>query len=337
MYSLKSLLYSALILQSNVLAGVLPRTQRIQDLWQFSNETWVENIAVRANGQIIATTLPAAEIWQVNPFKSEAPILITQLPYLVGAFGIAETAHDVFVVTAGNFTRTGNVPYSYSVWEIDLRGRSGANAANAPTRKIVDIPEAPLLNGVTHIVPGSRTVLIADSINGQVWKLDTTTDKYGVVLSDPLMKPQAPSPLGINGIHTHGDTAYFTSSGQNILASVRINLKTGKAVGSYQTVAHPIGLAPDDFTLDAAGNAYIATNFGETVVRVQTSGRNKGTTSTYAGNANSTVLAGNTACVFGRTRSDSGVLYVSTAGGSAAPVSVDGSALGGGKVIAVYP
>jgi hypothetical protein len=42
----------------------------VATLWTFSNETWIENLAVRANGNVLCTSLNRAAIYQVDPFKS---------------------------------------------------------------------------------------------------------------------------------------------------------------------------------------------------------------------------------------------------------------------------
>jgi hypothetical protein len=59
----------------------------------------------------------------------------------------------------------------------------------------------------------------------------------------------------------------------------------------------------------------------------------KGVVTVLAGNVNSTILEGDTAASFGRTKWDENVLYVVTNGGIAG--AVQGTQITGGKVLAV--
>lgn len=74
---------------------------------QFPNETWIENLAVRQNGQILVTLIapPAPQLYQVDPFQTSAPaVLIDTVPGVTGLLGIAEIEQDVWYFLAGNFS-----------------------------------------------------------------------------------------------------------------------------------------------------------------------------------------------------------------------------------------
>jgi hypothetical protein len=47
----------------------------VATLWTFPNETWIENLAVRSNGNVLCTSLNRAAIYQVDPFKHVAETL----------------------------------------------------------------------------------------------------------------------------------------------------------------------------------------------------------------------------------------------------------------------
>jgi hypothetical protein len=143
-------------------------------LYQFStNGTWVENIAVRSNGNLLVTLLsPTPELWQIPVATPEDASLVYTFPDMAGLVGIAETAPDTFSVAGGNYT----VPVtntSSAVWEV----RFGDNDA-VTARKMADIPEASVLNGVAA-VPGcastSTAVIVADTILGLAWHVDTAS------------------------------------------------------------------------------------------------------------------------------------------------------------------
>ena len=90
-----------------------------QTIYQFPNQTWLENIAIRRTGQILVTVLSAPELWQVtldpknsqhalnvNSSKSLASAtLVHRIPDVTGLLGIVEMQQsDVFYAVAGNFS-----------------------------------------------------------------------------------------------------------------------------------------------------------------------------------------------------------------------------------------
>jgi streptogramin lyase len=100
------------------LAGSNP----IATLWTFPNETWIENLAVRANGDVLCTSLNRAAIYQVDPFNHVAET-VHQFASTDGCLGITETASDVFVVVTANVSLKTNTawPGSAKIWRVDVR------------------------------------------------------------------------------------------------------------------------------------------------------------------------------------------------------------------------
>src|SRR2546429_191408 len=74
----------------------------VREVWQFPNSTWIENLAVRPNGNLLVTILNTPELYQVDPLDPREPALIHKFPRALGLLGIAEVDHDVFAVIAGN-------------------------------------------------------------------------------------------------------------------------------------------------------------------------------------------------------------------------------------------
>lgn len=136
--------------------------------------------------------------------------------------------------------------------------------------------------------------------------------------------------LGINGIRLFSNhTLYFANSAQGILATIPINLD-GTAAGPARKIASAAkGTVYDDFALNRYGDAFVATESGDSVVEV----RRDGSMRTIAGAVNTTEIAEPTSAQFGRTVVDRDVLYVTTAGGLAFPI--DGHLVVGGQVVAV--
>ena len=306
----------------------------IRNVWEFPNETWVENIAARLNGQLLVTFISSPVVYQVDPFGAKTPALVHEFPESLAALGIAEIQHDIFAVISGNWsdkTFSGTTG-SFSVWKVDVRsfesGVDGRIISPATVTKISDFPEGVFLNGLTLLDKNMGTILIADSGAGVVLKVNTNSGEHEVIIDDPLMKPKPGvfPVLGVNGIHIHDGFLYFTNTFENTFNKVPIH-PDGAAIGPAMTVSHD---GPgDDFAIDAAGNAYVTQGAENTVVEITAEGGGF----TIVGNLNSTVIAGSTAAQFGRTLLDRNVLYVTTNGGIAGPV--DGYIIDGGKVVAI--
>ena len=306
----------------------------IQTIYEFPNETWVENIAVRSSGKLLVTIINSPTLYQIDPFLPGPASLIHSFPHAAGTLGIAEIQPDIFAVITGNWSTTtfSTTNGSYSLWKVDLTGVEcddfGREILKPGVTKIADIPEASFLNGLTLVAQSSPYLLAADSGLGVVWSINHYTGEYRVVLDNELLKP-APGQiavLGINGLHTRDGYLYFTNSFQYVFARVQISHQ-GTATGPYEVVAD-IGLG-DDFAFDTDGNAYIAQDPGGALEQVTPAGK----VTVLAGNTNSTILEGDTAAAFGRTKQDSNTLYVVTNGGIAGHPT--GSSIVGGKVLTV--
>jgi streptogramin lyase len=98
------------------------KSNPVATLWTFPNETWIENLAVRANGNILCTSLNRAAIYQVDPFKHVAETL-HQFASTDGCLRIAETSSNVFVVVTANVSLETNTawPGSAKIWRVDAR------------------------------------------------------------------------------------------------------------------------------------------------------------------------------------------------------------------------
>jgi hypothetical protein len=137
----------------------------IHTIYEFSNETWVENTAVRSNSNLLLNILSTPSFYELNPFDSTpgSARLLHTFSFATGLGGIAEIQPDGFAVVAGNWSITtfDTTPSSCSVWKADF---------NYPDRKdlpfvskIADLPKASFLNGMTLLAPRSPYLLVADS------------------------------------------------------------------------------------------------------------------------------------------------------------------------------
>lgn len=278
----------------------------IREVASFDTGAWIENIAVRSNGQLLVTRIDVPEVWAIDPlggYKNR----VAHFPGYASALGISELTHDVFAVIAGNFSyATGTTPGSYAIWTLDFR-----RTPRVAARKAADVPAAEMLNGLTTL--DVRTVLAADPPAGAVRRVDlvsgtSTVALSGVEFSSP---PDSPSPpafrFGVNGVLVHGRALYFTNTGTSQLARVPIDA-SGAATGSVEALAGVV--APDDLTITHNGTVLVISSLGSTLDAVA----RDGTITHVVGTANSTLFILPTAVKLGRGLRDRQTAYVTNVG-----------------------
>lgn len=303
----------------------------IRTVYQFPNETWIENIAVRANGNLLVTLIFKPELWEINP-QSGTGALVQQFNDVSSVFGIAETEPDIFAVAVGNWSYTKQVqPGTWSIWTLDFTSEP------AEANKVTNLPDAHYLEGMTACITEPGTILSADSTLGLIYRVDTSTGEYSTVISNPYLKPNKTAivALGVNGIHTYVDASsqlwlYFSNTfAQPFLGRIPLTSSCDPA-GPVQEIVNyaPGDVEADDFALDADGNAYVTTNSANSIFEVTTSGMVR----KYAGGENTSVIAGADSAAFGRTPYDSNILYVTTTGGI---VVAPPDGIVGGKIVAL--
>ena len=243
----------------------------------------LENIAVRPNGEILATNMNSANLYAVDPATgtSTTAVVVTGAR---GLSGVREVTPDVFAVIGGK-----------SIYQVDFTG-------DAPVATLVkEITEAQNLNGLSSFDEDS--VLVADAGGGKVYRFTMSTGEYSVVLEDATMAPSGGIPFGIDGILHVDGTVWYTNIFKNSFHKVAVD-ETGQATGAYETLW--TNLMGDDLCVGPNGLIYVATNGGNSVVEVDPA---VGTPSSIA------QVTGSTACAFGRTESDANVIYVSAGQG----------------------
>ena len=261
---------------------------------------------------------------------------------------VTEIRPDVFGVVVGNWSiETGPINGTWSLWSIDLTSYD-ASSSPAVVTKLADIPQASFLNGLAAVNP--NTLLTADIVLGRVFALDISTGAVTIASSDTLISPK-PNPIfgtrGANGIrvaqspsangtNSTSPYVYFATSGSNIFGRFPVDPITGKQTAPAVEIVSAFNstLNYDDFAITADGaRAFLPTGSANSLEEIWIdpfSGEGKGWI--VAGNLNSTLLAEPTSAAFGRANGD-GYVYVSTAGGFAAPV--NGDIKVGAQVVAV--
>lgn len=191
-----------------------------------------ENLAIRANGEILATTaFPSALLWYIDPLSIRLPVLLQNFTGLPGTFGIVELAPDVFYVI-GN-----GAEGPHNIYEVDMRPflplPDGTIFTPPVITQIGSIPTAVALNGMTYLRRSDRFVLIADTALGGVWKFHVETGKSDLIIQDPTMKGPANKTsfagFGINGLRTQNGTLFYTNSGAQTMYKMPVNLSSSSS------------------------------------------------------------------------------------------------------------
>ncbi|ERS98192.1 uncharacterized protein SPSK_06508 [Sporothrix schenckii 1099-18] len=246
----------------------------------------VENIAVRSNGQILATNMNSATLYSVDPVAKTAATAVV-VTGASGLSGIGEVAPDVFAVIGGS---------GKAVYKVDF------TSGTPRTSLVKAIKEASNLNGLA--VFDNDTVLVADAGKGNVYRFSVSTGAYSVVLTDPTMAPSGGIPFGIDGIKYKDGVVWYTNIFKNSFHKVPVDPVTAKATGPVVTLWS--NLMGDDLCFGPNGKIYVATNGKNSVVEVDPA----------VGKPNQVAsVTGSTSCAFGRTEKDKDVIYVGGSSG----------------------
>lgn len=230
-------------------------------LHQFPNYTqWVENMAVRPNGNVLITTFDHATIYELDPKSGSTPRLVATLPDADVAIGIAEISPDVFAVEAGYLNKTNyHLGGSGRIDTLDFTRLDG----NGPPRvkTVAALPDAQLANGMTALPQLSHIVLSADSVTGTIYRTNTNTGKVDVAIKDPKLVPKAnPDPflslLGVNGLRTHNEYLYVTSTSAQFLGRYKIDANGNPLSALEILVTYDSPRSPDDFAVARNGSVF---------------------------------------------------------------------------------
>ncbi|KAI0126717.1 hypothetical protein BJ170DRAFT_415851 [Xylariales sp. AK1849] len=322
-------------------------------VFQFgANGTWIENIAVRQNGDLLITTaLPSGNLFLVQNPTSQQPSMVPLFAFPTNSTaGIVETRPDTFVVLAENISTSDNpangVQGSNQVWEVTLMNTQ--DPPEVVARRITEMPDALRLNGAAA-VPNTTAVLVGDSELGAVFRLDTATGQYTKAFQFPEMAPvpnsnSSDDALGINGMKAPGDGfLYFSNAASRTMYRTAITADGFPAAGSNGTSNNPVETIAripsvpwlDDFDVRTSdGSIFLTGSTGNVLLFIKRSGSTYEAPVTVAGDIDQLTLATCTASVFGRSDGmTTSTLFVTTGGAEGAPV--NGTVIEPAKVMAI--
>lgn len=291
----------------------------------FPEMYFLENLAVRADGSVLVTSMHSQELWCVpgpEPRAEVSPVLVHTFGHLL--WGIAEAEPDVFIV---------NVTDSYATHEsylarVDLNGWTPGQPVSPEIIYTFD-DRARGLNGSTMLGPG--VLAVADCFAGLIWRIDLASGAHSAtgrvwlahdsMAWDPDSAVAPPPQPGINGVRYGPRTGYlyYTSTAQRVFMRVRVDQSSLDPASDPEFVA-AVGEG-DDFCIDEdAGFAYAARHRVNIIARVPLAPQHGSEVRSIVDNPSDRVLVGPTSLAWRRQPGDYGrVFYVLTDGGFVAP------------------
>lgn len=269
------LLAASLLAGATIAASVSPAPV-VTEIYRFPNETFIENIVVRPDDQLLLSTFDQGRVYIIDPSAAEPePYVLAKIPGINKLTGIALVAPDVYAVSGGD--ESGGWEFvngTALVATINLKACDG----HGPTVNVVaKIPEALVLNGMAALTGTPHIVLSADSLTGRIYRTNTATGEVDVAFQDDNLGPgpneQIP-PLGANGLLIRDGYLYFTNSNRQSFGRVPITDEGDQAGEVEEIYCMPPGSlnAFDDFSITSDGVAYIASQT-DSLVRVTPDGQ----------------------------------------------------------------
>jgi len=290
----------------------------------FPEGYFLENLAVRADGSVLVTTVQKKELWWVpGPPRAEAP------PVLVHTFGhyilgIAEAAPDVFIVSLSDLYST----HESHLARVDLTGWVPGKPVEPQIIFTFD-DRVRGLNGATMLGPG--VLALADCFAGLIWRVDLADGarsatgrvwlSHDTMAWDPDSAVAPPPQPGVNGIRyaPRAGYLYYTSTAQKVFMRVPVDQASLDPAGEPEFVASIDNC--DDFCLDEdAGFAYVSRHRVNTIDRVPLAPQHGSEVRHVVDNPTDRILVGPTSLAWRNQPGDYGqVFYVITDGGRTAP------------------
>jgi hypothetical protein len=265
------------------------------------------------------------ELWYVPPAtatETVKPILLHTFEQLT--MSLTEVEPDVFYLIMSDVY----TDHESSIHRIDLHNWKAVDPILP--QKVFDFPKkAGSLNGSCLI--GLRTILVADSFAGLIWRVDLPKDdgiplarvwlRHESMGSYPgQMKPEQPGVNGIRYAAKLGDL-YYTATAKKLFMRIQVEAQTLEPIGEPEHVS--AGRMADDFCIDeSAGVAYLTTHRENTIDCVSLNPAKNSYRFIVAGDPLNEELIGLSSAACSRLPGEYGrVAYVTTDGGTASPLS----------------
>ena len=300
----------------------ISRQAKLTTVASFPPNSFLENFAVRADNSVLITNMNQKQLWHVAGDTTGAakPVLLHTFDQMT--ISLTEVEPDVFYLVTSN----GYTDHKSSLHRIDLRNWRAGDRMQP--EKVLDFPDAArALNGSCLI--GRRTILVADSLAGLIWRVDLPEDgarptacvwlQHESMRNYPgRMKPEQP---GVNGVRYAPRLGYlyYTATAKKLFMRVRVDSALLEALGEPEHVS--AGRMADDFCIDEdAGVAYVTTHRENTIDCVSLNPANNSERFIIAGDPFTAELIGPSSGAWSRAVGEYGkVAYFTTDGGTASP------------------
>ncbi|KAK4444706.1 hypothetical protein QBC34DRAFT_487637 [Podospora aff. communis PSN243] len=306
---------------------VLTTNPPIRNIHTFPKNHFIENIAVRSNGNLLITSMSVPSLFSIDPTApTPSASTIHTFPNCTGLSGIAEITPDLFALVTGTWdlANTRATPGSLAIWTVNFNHPPGGAHR---IKHITTVANSTILNGIARHPFNPALLMAADSAAGSVWRVNLLTGSASVAFSSPLLQPTGSAMeglhLGINGLKAQGAYLYFTNSAQKFFGRVVVDF-FGNQIGAIQIISNSTAAAGsggdvvyDDIALDVSGvtgkgDAWIASH-PDYAVRVAVGAGTGGGEQVVV--RNETMLLNPTAAAFGRgSAKERRTLYVTNGG-----------------------
>jgi sugar lactone lactonase YvrE len=254
-----------------------------------------ESIVFDRRDNAYITMAFSGEIRKIAPDLTQSTLAFMPIggpcgPVSVVALGLAIDRHDRLYVAV-----TACDPANSGIWKVDIATGAIELLANAPSFVV--------WNGIdVH----KGFIYAADTFGGLVWRIPTTGGSPEIWADDPLLQipPGSPFP-GPNGLQYFRGRIYVANTSTGDI--VRIPVRPNGGAGQPSVFASVFPFGCDEFTFDARGRLYCATDPFNTLARLSSDGSVE-TLLTAAD-----LLDGPTSVAFGRRGRNKKNLYITNA------------------------
>lgn len=215
---------------------------------------FLENIVLAADTNFYITNYTGKQVLKLgNDGTFETFTTLDAFP-----LGIAQRADGTFYVTAQKknlFGGEGDMHNGNLIYRID---------ADGSVSSLKDVEGSSFLNGMTTLAP--NRILIADSLGGIVWVLETDTGTISKFLEDPLLDtvtPELPTPAA-NGVKIYEGHVYVSNRANGTI--LRAPIGADSVPGPVEVFLE--NARCDDFGFAPDGTLYLTTH-RDKVLRVK--------------------------------------------------------------------
>lgn len=238
---------------------------------------------------------------------------------------------DVFVFVGGNQTTIGaGVNGTHSIFELDLR----KGVDKAVVTNLLPMTEADFCVHIEPIPGHDYCYIVVDTKSGSIWRANTQTGEYEVIMHDSTMMPPAWAPVtfGMTSAHIHKGYVHYYNAFNGDFYRFKMT-DDGYAVpgAKIETYNHLRAVFMDGsaFGPDDRDILWLASDANNQLVAVPP----RGDAVSVLGASDEAVLAGPVNVAFGKLPGDTQTLYVVTGGALLNPV--NGTFVEGGRIVAI--